>query len=218
MPVFLDVNGCDAPLNLMLPARFAALGTTPAKEAPVCFGREKELARLSALLLPEFSEMGSVTYSTSSHVAMAVLTGQNGIGKSTLISAFNNIISSRKFVGFGRSNVSVFHDTTSSFTTDLPLSAWRPVLRQMVQLLEDAHPATGSMSSEASKGDFADGSYLQNLEALMARLTAELGISKETPPDLELSMPQKLAALGEQIVDLVLAFADKTGNRVVIVM
>ncbi len=88
----------------------------------------------------------------------------------------------------------------------------------MAQHMEDAHPATGSMSSEASKGDFAGGSYLQSLEALMARLSAELGISKETPPDLEMSMPQILAALGELIVDVVLAFADKTGNRIVIVM
>eukprot|EP01034_Spumella_vulgaris_P003616 gene3616-4647_t len=121
----------EGSLSLSSPAGFGG----PAevfldKESPVCFGRDAELERLMALLLPDIEEQNA-----NQSVALSVFIGQNGIGKTTVMDAFSHIVAARE------TKVLVFHATSSTSTTELPLSGWKPILLQIVQNLEDRRHA-----------------------------------------------------------------------------
>jgi class 3 adenylate cyclase len=193
-----------------------------------CFGRDAEIEKLFCLLLPE-SAHSSSSSTTSSGVTMMVLTGPHGIGKTTLMNAFDRKVSTRRLLNQSRCNVCVFHNPPSSHSTAEPFSAWKPIICRAIQRF--------ALSSRLEvDGAFIDGSnlrgvYLQSLDSLLNDLSPELREMKpllgdvgiiDAMPDNEqtegMARSDRLATLGDLLIELLLHFSKSRGWRLLIML
>jgi Cdc6-like AAA superfamily ATPase len=187
----------------------------------LCFGRDAEIECLVRALLPETVGFPGVT--------MVVLTGPHGIGKTTLMNAFGYRVSSRCALNQIGYNVCLFHNPSSCHNIAEPLSAWKSILRQAIHRVA----LLGRLQLDGTIVDHTDlrGWFLPSLEELLIVMPPELQAMKpllgdvgiiDAMPDSEqtagLTSEQRLLALGELLVELLMVFSQRRARRVVLIL
>ncbi len=160
---------------------------------------------------------------------MLVLTGPHGIGKTTLMNAFDCEVSSRCVLNPNGYKVCLFHNPPTSHNIAEPLSAWKSILCQAIHRVA----LSGRLQSDGAVVDVADlrGGFLHSLEYLLIGLSSEFQATKPllgdvgiiaTMPDSEqtasLTSEERLSALGDLLAELLIAFSRQKARRVVLIL
>jgi hypothetical protein len=200
--------------------------TGQTSEFRMCFGRDAEMECLLRTLLPQITMDSEFAAVGSSGIPMLVLTGPPGIGKTSLMNAFAREMSKQSQ---SQTNVCAFHNSPDRYHTAGPLSAWKSILCQAINRM--------TLSSGLnSAGTFVDDTtlcsgFLQSLEDLLVGMSPELQAMKPLLGDVDIivAMPdseqtatltaeERLSALGNLLVELLLAFARLKPRRVALIL
>jgi hypothetical protein len=195
----------------------------------LCFGRETEVECLFRTLLPEMTKDGDSATVGSPGIPMLVLTGPHGIGKTTLINAFDCAVSTRCVLNPNGCKVCLFHNPPSSHSIAEPLSAWKSILCQAIHRMV----LSRRLESDGAVVDDKDlrGGFLQNLDNLLVDMPPELQSMKPLLGDVgiiaamldseqsaTLTGEQRLSALGDLLIELLMAFSRQRARRVVLIL
>jgi hypothetical protein len=181
-------------------------------------------------LLPEMTKDGDSATVGSPGIPMLVLTGPHGIGKTTLMNAFDCEVSMRCVLNPNGCKVCWFHNPPTSHSIVEPLSAWKSILCQAIHRMALSRRLESDGAVVDDK-DLRGGGFLQSLEELLIGLPPELQAMKpllgdlgiiDAMPDseqtLEMTSEQRLSALSSLLVELLMAFSRKRTRRMILIL